>query len=363
MSDTHTTDILVIGAGIAGASIAARLVGHARVHLIEMEDRPGYHATGRSAANYEPTYGPPIIRQLTAASLAYFERPPDGLAEVPLLSPRGVVMLGGDGDDALVQEALDAGYVRSDFAACKVRLPLLRAGTAVHYLIDDSTRDLDVDALHRGFLKLHKRSGGGLTCRTRLAGAVRADGVWRAETSAGRFEAPILVNAAGAWADEIAGSLGLLPLGLIPKRRSAAIVAVPGGLDARAWPQVGDLKDSFYTKPMGGALMLSPSEAVPAPPHDAYADDLALAEAVEAYQAHMDHEVTRIDRSWGGLRTFAPDGNPVIGFDPRAEGLFWTAGQGGYGIQTAPAWSALAADLLLHRQAPDGRIDPGRFVV
>ena len=371
-SDTFTADVIVAGAGIAGASLAARLAGLARVVILEMEDQPGSHATGRSAANFEPTYGPPVIRALTQASGGFFRAPPSGFADIPLLSPRGIVMLGDLDDDALATEYIGYGYRRSTYAEAVVRHPLLRQEAAANVLIDDSTMDVDVEALHRGFLGQHRRAGGVLHCKARVERGQRRQGAWHLSTTAGEFSAPVIANAAGAWADIVARACGVAPVSLTPKCKSACIISPPPGLDARAWPQVGNLKDTFYAKPMGGKLMLSRSDAVPCEPHDAYADDLALAEAVDIYQRYVAHEVTRIERSWGGLRTFAPDGNPVIGFDPVADGFFWCAGQGGYGIQTAPALSKLAAALLQHKAVPselaalgvtEAELSPARFVI
>lgn len=351
--DVLTADVIVIGAGIAGASMAARLAGKARVLLLEMEAQAGYHATGRSAANFEPTYGPPVIRALTRASGAFFRDPPEAFAAVPLLSPRGVLMLGDADDGALAEEYVGLGYRACAFAEAKQRYPLLREGVAAHHLIDDTTTDVDVEALHRGFLGRHRWAGGTLLCKAAVTLGERRGGVWHVQTSAGDCQAPVIVNAAGAWADGVAKACGVAALGLTPKRRSACIVAGPPGVDLRAWPQVGNLKETFYAKPMGGKLMISPSDAVPSEPHDAFADDMALAEAIDQYQQVFDHEVTRIESSWGGLRTFTPDGNPAIGFDVVAQGFFWCAGQGGYGIQTAPALGAVAAALLQHNPVPD----------
>ncbi len=247
-------------------------------------------------------------------------------------------------------------------------MPLLRAPYPVDLLLDETNRDLDVDAVHRGFLGQHRRAGGALVCKARLESAERRDGIWHVRSGAGDFVAPILVNAAGAWADDVARRCGLAPLGLQPKRRSACIVAPPAGHDIAAWPQLGNIADTFYAKPMGGKLMISPADAEPAEPHDAFADDMALAEAIDRYQGFVDHEVTRIETSWGGLRTFAPDGDPVIGYDPRTDGFFWSAGQGGYGLQTAPAWSELAAALLRGLAVPVSlgiaavAVTPGRLL-
>jgi D-arginine dehydrogenase len=347
----RSADIIVIGAGMAGASIAGFLAGRARVEVLEMEDRPGYHATGRSAANYEPSFGPAGIRALTLASGAFLRDPPDGFCEAALLSPRGAIMLCYPGDEGLMADALAGGYRMSDAREACARIPLLKPEGTIGVLADDSIFDLDVDALHQGFLRQHKRGGGGVVTRAEVTAARSDGGAWRLETNAGAFSAPIVVNAAGAWADRVATLFGARPVGLVPKRRSAAIIPAPVA-DIMSWPQLSPAREPFYCKPTGGKLMISPADAEPSEPHDAWADDMALAEAIDAFQQVVDTEVTRIEHSWGGLRTFAPDGEPVVGFDAHVPGLFWLAGQGGYGIQTAPALGALAASLVMRDPAP-----------
>jgi D-arginine dehydrogenase len=342
----NSADVLIIGAGIAGASLAWRLGGQGlRVTLLEMEDRAGYHATGRSAAMYEPRFGPPVIRALTVASGPFFLNPPEGFTETPLSAPRGTIMAGEPGDDALIADALAMGFQSISVAEAKHLLPPLRIEALTTCLYDPETRDLDVDALHQACLRAHKRHGGALVLNAELQSASRQNGVWRVVTKAGEFSSPILVNAAGAWADVAACRCGVKPLGFIAKRRSMAVIAAPEG--SAAWPQIFPAREDFYAKPAGGKLLVSPADADPAEPHDAFADDMRLAEGIEAFQRLMDVEVHRIDSSWGGLRTFAPDGDPVVGFDAQTEGFFWLAGQGGYGIQTMPALSDHAAQLVL----------------
>ena len=356
-----TADVIVAGAGIAGASIAGRLAGKVKVAVLEMEAHPGVHATGRSSANYEPTYGPPLIRELTKASGAFFRAPPGGFADVPLVAPRGCLAVGGPDDGALADQAIATGYRRTDFAGARALVPLLREGAA-HHLIDDSLMDIDVEALLRGFLTQHRRAGGALHFGARLEAGRREGGIWRLETAAGAFEAPVLVNAAGAWADDVARHCGLPSIGLVPKRRSACIVAAPVGINVMAWPQLISLSDTFYAKPTGGKLQISPADAEPCEPHDAFADDLALAEGIDAYGQAVAHEVTRIERSWGGLRSFVAGGDPVVGFDPAADGFFWCAGHGGYGIQSAPALSEIAAALVLGGSSPHAAaLSPARL--
>ena len=351
MTDT-STDVLIIGSGIAGASLAWRLgLQGLRVTLLEMEDRVGYHATGRSAAMYEPRFGPPVIRALTVASGPFFLNPPDGFSDAPLSAPRGTLMAGEVGDDALMADALAMGFEPISLAQAQRLLPPLRIQALTSCLYDPETRDLDVDALHQACLRAHKRARGTLVLNAELQSAARRNGMWWVVTKAGEFTSPILVNAAGAWADVAANRCGVKPLGFTPKRRSMAVIDAPEG--AQSWPQLFPARDDFYTKPAGGKLLVSPSDADPTEPHDAFADDMRLAEGIEAFQRLMDVDVHRLDSSWGGLRTFARDGNPVVGFDSQTEGFFWLAGQGGYGIQTMPALSQFASALLLKQALPD----------
>jgi D-arginine dehydrogenase len=347
----RTADVVIIGAGIAGASLAARLAGAGDIVLIDMEDHPGFHTTSRSAAMWEPSFGPPIFRALTHASGPFLHDPPDGFSPVPLVTERGVMMCGENGDGCDRAEFIERGYEEMSRAEATALVPLLRLDDIAWILFDALTKDVDVDALHQGFLRAAKAGGCTIACRARVQRAKR-NGAWEIETSNGSISAPLVVIAAGAWADEVAARFGAAPLGLQPKRRSACIVAAPASTDISRWPQIFPAREDFYCKPTGGQLMVSPCDATPVDPHDAYADDFALAEGIAAFERLLDCSVTRVERSWGGLRTFAPDGDPVVGFDPDIEGVFWLAGQGGYGIQSSPALSELAAALLLRKDMP-----------
>jgi D-arginine dehydrogenase len=349
----RTADVIVIGGGIAGASAAAEIAaGGARVLLLEMESQPGYHATGRSAAMYEPSEGAPIVRALTRASHGFLSAPPEGFTDVPLLSPRGVLMLAYPGDEGLIEEAKHNGYVEVDAAFALSKLPFAKLDRAIAILWDGTAEDIDVDALHAGRLRALRRAKGDIVTDAPVRHGRRAEGIWRLEAGGEACEAPVVVVAAGAWSDQVVQSCGVTPVGLQPKRRSAAIIAGPAGASVNDWPEILPIDISFYCKPMGGKLMLSPAEEEPVEPHDAWADDLRLAEAAAALEQMLDLRVQRLERTWGGLRTFARDGLPVVGFDRDAEGFFWLAGQGGYGIQTSPALSRLAAALLAHRDVP-----------
>lgn len=351
----RTADILIIGGGIAGASLAGRLADArtgARVVLLEMEERPGYHSTGRSAATYEPAFGPPVIQALTRASGAFFSTPPDGFTDAPLLAPRGSLMLAYADDGPLAEKGLADGYEEISKTEAVGLVPLLITEGIERYLLDSVVQDVDVDALHQGFLRRFRRGGGDVVCRARVESGRRQDGTWALRTTAGDFAAPIVVNAAGAWADQVAVAFGISPVGLVPKRRSGAILPPPNDPGFARWPLVFPAKEPFYGKPSGGKLMISPAEAEPVEPHDAWGDDMRIAEAIEALLATIRMDVTRVERTWGGLRTFMPDGDPIVGYEPDAEGFFWLAGQGGYGIQSSPALSQLAAALVQRQPVP-----------
>ncbi len=349
---SETFDVIVIGAGIAGASVAARLQPRRKVLVVEMEDRPGYHSTGRSAAMYVPTYGPPMVLALTRASGKFFRSPPGGFAEAPLLTPRGELMLVDAGHEAEAEKARALGLKDISHDEVASLLPLIRPESFTMALLDREAEDIDVDLLHQGFLKSFRRAGGALKCDAGVRAMQHRGGCWQVETRAGTFEAPVVVDAAGAWADEVAKLAGAAPVGVQPRRRSAALVTPPDGVDVSGWPLTFGAGETFYFKPMGGKIMISPADATPVEPHDAWADDMRIAEAIELYQAHMDQEITRLDHTWAGLRSFAPDGEPVVGYDSAIEGFFWLAGQGGYGIQTSPALSLTAAALICHEDLP-----------
>ncbi|MGQ0483770.1 MAG: NAD(P)/FAD-dependent oxidoreductase [Hyphomicrobiales bacterium] len=354
-------ELIVIGAGIAGAAVAAHLAETRKVLIVDMEERPGFHSTGRSAAAFEPNYGPAPIRALTRAARDFFENPPQGFAGGTLVAPRQTIFLAPSdqqaGFETLMRE--QQGMREISLAAARAKFPLLRDGYAAHAVLDPGTADLDVDLLHRGYLRLFKSRGGTLVCNAGVRALDRPGGLWTVETPAGLFHSPIVVNAAGAWGDRVAGLAGAKPVGLQPKRRSIAVVPAPKGHDPMQWPLIGDVGETWYAKPQSGKLLVSPADATPVDPHDAYADDMALAEGIDRFQQATTIEVTRVEHTWGGLRSFAPDGNPVCGYDPIVDGFFWLVGQGGYGIQTAPSLSRLAAALAVKAPVPQDILAAG----
>lgn len=349
-------DIIVIGAGIAGASVAAELAEQNRVLLLEAEDQPGYHTTGRSAALYTCAYGPPVIRALTRASGAFFRAPQSPYLEHSLLRRRGVLFVARADQrpafDALRQRLGDAVTVRdADWARALV--PLLRPDYAAAALYEDVAADIDVMALHQHYLKAFRAAGGVLRTGAAVAALSPAENRWRVETVADTFEAATVVNAAGAWADKVAALAGVAPVGLEPMRRTALLVSTPDGYASEDWPAVIDIEEKFYLKPDAGKLLISPADETPSPPCDAQPEEMDVAVCVDRIETAFDMAVRRIDHKWAGLRSFVADRCPVAGFDPDVPGFFWLAGQGGYGIQSAPALARTAAALAMDRPIPE----------
>jgi D-arginine dehydrogenase len=368
-------DVVVIGAGMAGASAAAEIARTRRVVLLERESHPGYHSTGRSAALFSETYGNAIVRALTRASREFFYAPPDGFVEHPLVRTRGSLHIARNDQIG----ALNAFFALPDVAAnarfvdaneAKKICPLLRDGYAAGAILEPDAADVDVHALHQGYLRQFRARGGTLFTDAGITALQRTSANWIVHTTAGEFAAPIVVNAAGAWADQVAGLAGLGPLGITPNRRTALLVDPPRGVDVDNLPNTIDIEEQFYFKPDAGKLFLSPADETPSPPCDAQPDEMDVAIAIDRVQQATAIDVRHVFRKWAGLRSFAPDRAPVIGYDERAQGFFWLAGQGGYGIQTAPAASLLASAFVNEGRVPDAlaafgvgeaQLSPGRF--
>jgi D-arginine dehydrogenase len=352
---SNQSDFIVIGAGIAGVSVAAHLAEQATVTILEMEERPAYHTTGRSAATFEPNYGPKPILAVTRASASFFNAPPAGFADGALISPRGSLVLEphDQAEAAAKFMASAVGVVEMGPAELEKLFPVLRPAYATRGFYEAATGDLDVDLIFGGFLRQFKARGGRLVVSAPAQTISRTGKLWTVTTPQGQFTAPALINAAGAWGDEIAKRAGVKPIGLTPKRRSIGVIPVQGHAGFMAWPMVTDCGETWYAKPQSGKMIVSSADVTPVEPHDAYADDMAIAVGVERLMEATTIEVTRLEHSWGGLRTFAPDGSPVVGFDPSTDGFFWLVGQGGYGIQSSPALSRTAAALALRQNVPD----------
>ncbi len=360
------TDVAIIGGGMAGASLAYELAPHARTLLIEREEQSGYHATGRSAALFEITLGNPHINRATLGSRDFLLTPPDGFASAPVVSDIGGLFLALAGDIAALKDFYsrtksmipDAERLTPEETA--EHYPILRPEEICGAVFDPETRRIDVDVLLQGYLRGFKARGGETLYSGEVRELRRDGGAWRIETAAGVVIADAVVNAAGAWADDLAQKAGVPPVGLTPMRRTAVLVEPPDGHDIAAWPFLGVIDNAFYFKPESGFMLLCPGDETPCAPSDVQAEEIDVAEAIERYHQMCRVQVRRVHAKWAGLRTFAPDRTQVLGFDPAADGFFWLAGQGGYGIQTAPYIARLARDLLLVRP-PEG--DPKPFLV
>jgi len=361
--DAHRFDIIVIGAGIAGATVAASLAPTHRVALIEAEEAAGYHSTGRSAAIWILNYGPPDVRVLTGLSRPFLEMPPPGFAEHPLLSLRSVLFLAPQEQmpsfERLMKDGIGLRAIGLD--EVKARVPALIDGYAVAAAIEEEAFDMDVAAIHQGFLRQLRAAGGVLVLRHRAGRIVHSsDATWHVETNTGdTFAAPIVVNAAGAWGDVIARAAGVAPLGLVPCRRTGIIID-PAPYDPRPWPMINDIDHTWYVRPeAGGKLMVSPADETPMDPQDVQPDELDIAIGIDRMQHALSIDVRRVEHSWAGLRTFTPDRSLAFGWDDAAPGFFWCVGQGGYGIQTSAAAGQLVADMISGRDpGPAGAIIP-----
>jgi D-arginine dehydrogenase len=359
-------DFLVVGGGVAGASAGYFLSAVGRVTLLEMESAPGYHSTGRSASLFTEYYGNRTVRALTAASREFFMDPPPGFADGRLLGPRGVVALCPHGAEERFADVLASGLT----APTPVReidpdevlrhCPIVRTGFFSRAMHKPAAMDVDVDLLHQGFLRGIRANGGEVVASARVRELTRRNGVWRAVTGAGEYAAPSVVNAAGAWADEVAVMAGVRTVGLVPLRRTAFIADPPDEADIARWPMVADVIETFYFKPESGRLLVSPSDATPSPPCDARPDDLDVARAIERVQEATTLVIRSVKHAWAGLRTAVADDTPVIGRAPDAPGFVWLAGLSGYGVQSSPATGRLAAAAATGADVEPAEVAPDR---
>ncbi|MFZ3580978.1 NAD(P)/FAD-dependent oxidoreductase [Loktanella sp. DJP18] len=355
------TDFIVVGGGVAGISAAARLSHLGHVTLLEAEAQTGYHSSARSAALFEENYGKPTTRALNAASREFHQTANGGV-----LSPRNVMLVGSAADaDAFAHDLTDMRLEPITGTEARAMVPILtdrvdRAGWHAQ------AWDIDTDRLIQNWLRELRGNGGTIVTDARVTAVTRESAGWHVTTPQGEVSGAVLVNATGAWADRIAALAGVTPLGLTPYRRSMARLAAPGGHDVSGWPMIFGAGEAWYAKPDAGALLVSPADEDPVEPHDAFADDMVLAEGLARYQDHVTEAVTRPIATWAGLRTFAPDRQLVLGRAVDAPDFIWCAGQGGYGFQTAPAASALIADIVAQR-VPEVGVDlaaalsPARF--
>jgi len=351
-------DFLIVGGGMAGASAGYFLAEHGRVVLLEREEAPGYHSTGRSAALYTETYGNAAIRALTVSSGSFLRDPPKGFTDHPLLTPRGSMVVAPASEEKNYRAALAEGqrYVKSvrglSVDEAMALCPALRREKVGYAFLEPDAMDMDVHAIHQGFLRGLRARGGEIVSSAEVTALARRGALWEASTPAGRWEAPLVIDAAGAWADKVARLAGVREVGLVPKRRTAFTIDPPAAYDTTGWPMVSDIEETLYFKPESGRLLVSPADQTPIEPCDVQPEEIDVAEAADRLQAKTHIEVRRVLRRWAGLRSFVRDKTPVVGPAPDAPGFFWLAGQGGYGIMTSPAMGRLTAALATGAPVP-----------
>ena len=354
-----TFDIAIIGGGIAGFSLAHFLAPHRKVLVLEREDAFGYHATGRSAAEFAFRFHYPLSGKLAALSYPFLNTPPSGFCQTPLIVPRGMILIASEeksvrldavfeqetrGTDRLTRLTVDEALKRA---------PILNPEFFTSAFHDPDCWDIEVETLFQAWQRSAKRSGANAHRSAGLNCAQRKDGIWELETSSGKFTATTVVIASGAWADETAAMLGTRPLGLRPFNRTVINVPLPAGIDWKVMPEIQEIDEDFYMKPDAGKLLLSPADENDSAPCDAQPEELGIAWAMHWVTQATILKPDRPSHAWAGLRTFAPDRAPVVGWDQSKEGIFWLAGQGGFGIQTSPAIGRYAADLLLGNPIAD----------
>jgi len=360
-----SVDFLIVGGGIAGASVGFWLSRYGSVLLLEREEHPGYHSTGRSAALFWEGYGTSQVRALTCASRAFLSSPPAGFASKSILSPRGALIFAPPQREQALQQLLDEISAQAPNArpvspaSAMERVPVLRPEQVAAAVFEPDALDIDVHALHQGYLRGMRANRGQILTRAEVLSIEREANGWRIDSTAGEWRAAVIVNAAGAWADVVAGLAGIESIGLVPKRRSAFTFAPPPGLQIADWPMFISVDEDCYVKPDAGVLLGSPANADPTHPHDVQAEELDIAIAIDRIQAYSTLSVRRPIRTWAGLRSFVADGDLVGGYEPRANGFFWVAAQGGYGIQTSAAMGEACAALAAGRPIPQHIADYG----
>ena len=335
------SDVLIIGGGIAGLSAGARIAQHAQVTVLEAEDHLGYHASGRSAALYEPNYGSDTIKALSAASADFY-------MGSRYLSPRGLLIMGRAQDTAAFEKDMaDLKLDEITLDDAQGHLPILNPDVVTRAAYNGAAHDIDTDQLLQTCAKEIKANGGVIATKSKVTEITKTAGGWAVTTANETYQATTLVNAAGAWADEIAKLAGVAPIGIVPHRRSMARIPLRDGLNPSRWPMFFGVGETWYAKPDAGKLIVSPADEEPTTAHDAYADDMVLAEGLARFEEMVMQPVTRVESNWAGLRSFAPDRALVLGRDAVEPEFVWCAGQGGYGFQTAPAAAQLVADHVL----------------
>ncbi len=358
MNDSY--DFIVIGGGIIGASTAFFLARHGRVCVLEQESAVGYHSTGRSAALFSENYGTPLIQRLSVMAREFLQSPPPGFVDHPLLTPRGMLYIGGrEHAQELAKTLRDGKSVVPSICSLTQKevlalCPVLRPDVAASGVFEPDAADIDVDALLQGYLRSARRSSSLVVTNAGVERIERAGSVWKIVASGKSYAAPVVINAAGAWCDAVAERAGIAGIGLVPKRRTAITLDPPAGGNVHRWPMVHHVDDSFYFKPEAGRILACPVDATPTAPGDAQPDEYDVALIADRIEQATTLKVDRIFRKWAGLRSFVSDGDPVIGEELSAPGFFWAAALGGYGVMTSPAVGSVVASLVLSGSLPSG---------
>jgi len=350
-------DVIIVGAGIAGVAAAAELSTTHRVVVLERESHPGYHSTGRSAAVFSETYGNAVIRALSRCSRRFLTEPSEDFTATPLTKRREFLYIAREDQLAALKafagaEDVSAATQLLSPAQAHLFCPILRDGYVAAAVLEQDGADIDVHGLHQGYLRRLRGNGGVVLTDAEVHEIRRDGGTWSVRSAGGAVSAPILVNAAGAWADRLAALAAVPPIGLVPRRRTALLVADPALTSIDHWPAVIDIDEQFYFKPDAGLLLLSPADETPTDPCDAQPEEIDVAIAIDRVQQATTLDIRSVRRKWAGLRSFVADRSPVIGYDDFVPGFFWIAGQGGYGIQTSPAAARLAASLIRGDRVP-----------
>lgn len=351
-------DFIVIGAGMAGASAAYELAENSNVLLLEAEAQPGYHSSGRSAALFTRNYGTPLVREINALSEPFFRAPPHGFTDQPLLHPRGALTVAAPGDEALLDTVLvasttDHPIVEMASSAALELVPFLRPARVARAVFEEGVTDINVASLLQAYLKGFKARGGVLRCNASVIALAARNGTWKVTAGTATYRCRTIINAAGAWADQIGEMAGLSPIGLVAKRRTAIIVDALPGLEVAGCPCVDFSGSEAYIKPEAGKLMASPGDATPTVPQDVQPDEMDIAIIADRIQRETTIPIRRISHSWAGLRSFVADESPVLGYDSTADNFVWHAGQGGYGIMMAPSLARAVAALCRNGTLPD----------
>jgi len=355
-------DYLIIGAGISGAAIGYELALHGKTLVLEMEAHPGFHSTGRSAALYTPNYGPDLVRKINKLSATFLQSPPTGFTAGELLSHRGMMTVVSSNDAQVLPSllAVGGGYVEQiDVPQIRKLAPFLKTESIHGAVYEHGVFDIDVTALHQGYLTGFKQRGGTLICNATVDSLLNSNKQWRVSTTEASYTTSIVVNAAGAWADHIGSLAGATVIGLQPKRRTAILVDPPAKVHMASVPAIDFYGIDNYLKPEAQQLMVSPGDETHVDAQDIQADDFDVAVLVDWLERNTHIEVKRVSHQWAGLRSFTADGTPVVGFDPAVDGFFWLAGQGGYGIMMASALGRASAGMITQSNLPEDFINAG----